>query len=133
MLVFEIARNYHGWLTKDAWDWINDLLTVVNAKPIRNEETAHAHSFCNRTELERSEVCGCFYCLSIFPPSEIVEWIDETAPPLFRDNKLVRIDPKPEQTAICPKCPVDSVIGSASGYPITTEFIELMYKRWFGS
>jgi hypothetical protein len=105
------------------------LLTVANGKPFRNEETAHAHSSCNRAELERSEVCGCFYCLSIFPPSEIVEWIE----PIYRDNQLVRGDPKGDQTAICPKCPVDSVIGSASGYPITTEFLQRMYKYWFES
>jgi len=28
-------------------------------------------------------------------------------------------------------CGIDSVIGSASGYPITTEFLESMNRRWF--
>ncbi len=74
---------------------------------------AHEHCSTNRAEVERSEVCGCFYCMSVFPPSRITEWIDEG------------------QTAICPECPVDSVIGSASGFPITREFLEKMHSHWF--
>ena len=74
---------------------------------------AHKRSMMHRTEIQNSDICGCFYCLSIFPPTEITEWIDDG------------------QTAICPYCPVDSVIGSASGYPITTEFLKLMHDRWF--
>ncbi|SEC52948.1 hypothetical protein SAMN05443244_3683 [Terriglobus roseus] len=81
--------------------------------PYLNTTTAHKHSRHHRAELERSEVCGCFYCLSIYPPTQIVEWIDDG------------------QTAICAKCPVDSVIGSASGCPITAEFLELMHSHWF--
>jgi hypothetical protein len=76
-------------------------------------EAAHKYCSMHRGEIERSTICGCFYCLSIFPPSEIVEWIDEG------------------QTAMCPRCPVDSVIGSASGYPITAEFLQRMHDKWF--
>jgi hypothetical protein len=65
------------------------------------------------------------------PPSEIVDWIDEPDRPLFRDNVLVRLDAKREQSAMCPKCGIDSVIGSNSGYPITTEFLTRMKERWF--
>ena len=74
---------------------------------------AHKHSCMHRAEIEASATCGCFYCSSIFPPSEIIEWIDHG------------------QTAICPKCPVDSVIGSASAYPISREFLQRMYEHWF--
>jgi hypothetical protein len=75
--------------------------------------TAHKHCRLHRDELNLSDVCGCFYCGSIFSPSEIIEWIDD------------------DQTAMCPKCPVDSVIGSASGYPITPEFLQRMHDRYF--
>ena len=75
---------------------------------------AHSHSSQHRTELEESEVCGCFYCLEIYPPKEIQEWIDD------------------ETTALCPHCGIDSVIGSKSGYPITVEFLQKMKNRWFG-
>jgi hypothetical protein len=74
---------------------------------------AHVHCSINRVELEQSETCGCFYCITIFPPNEIVELIDDG------------------QTAICPYCPVDSVIGSASGFPITKDFLERMHAHWF--
>ncbi|OWK39493.1 hypothetical protein FRUB_06056 [Fimbriiglobus ruber] len=35
-------------------------------------------------------------------------------------------------TALCPKCGIDSVIGTGSGYPVTAEFLEQMYEKWFG-
>lgn len=31
----------------------------------------------NRDELLGSESCGCFYCLRIFRPDKVEEWIDE--------------------------------------------------------
>lgn len=74
---------------------------------------AHKHCIRHRAEVEASEICSCFYCLSTFPPTEIVEWIDDG------------------QTALCPRCPVDAVLGSASGLPITREFLERMHERWF--
>ena len=74
---------------------------------------AHKHSSRHRAELEASTICGCFYCLRTFPQTEIADWIDD------------------EQTAICPYRLVDSVIGSASGYPITANFLERMNKYWF--
>ena len=52
-----------------------------------------------------------------WPESEIDEWIDEPDPPGV--------------TALCPKCGIDSVIGSASGYPITSNFLWRMKLRWF--
>jgi hypothetical protein len=35
------------------------------------------------------------------------------------------------QTALCPKCGIDAVIGSASGYPISREFLAEMHRHWF--
>src|SRR5579871_3864534 len=82
--------------------------------------SAHAHSSRHHDEILASNTCGCFYCLAIFPPSEITDWVQED-----QDNILS------QQTAHCPKCYIDSVIGSASGYPITTEFLEKMHAEWF--
>ena len=58
---------------------------------------AHEHCSLHRVELEASPVCGCFYCQAIFPPGEITQWIDD------------------EQTALCPKCDIDAVIGLCFG------------------
>ncbi|MCE7962609.1 MAG: hypothetical protein DYH05_08955 [Acidobacteria bacterium ACB1] len=32
---------------------------------------------------------------------------------------------------LCPKCGIDSVIGSNSGYPINDEFLRRMRSHWF--
>ena len=80
--------------------------------------SAHQFSSNHRKQILKSTDCGCFYCLEIFKPAEIVEWVDD--------------DDKGEgQTVICPKCGIDSVIGSESGYPIETEFLKKMKNHWF--
>ncbi len=80
---------------------------------VHDHIAAHKHCIKHRVEIEASEVCGCFYCMATFAPSEIVKWTDDG------------------QTALCPRCPVDSVIGSASGYPITSAFLQRMHDHWF--
>jgi hypothetical protein len=82
--------------------------------------TAHKHSSRHRQEILESEQCGCFYCLTVFSPSEIKEWIDT-------DEHRVG------QTALCPKCGIDAVIGSKSSYPITKEFLQVMEEHWFST
>ncbi len=74
---------------------------------------AHKHSSCHRNELRNSECCGCFYCTDIFDYKNILDWVDD------------------EDTALCPTCGVDSVVGAASGYPINREFLQVMKKYWF--
>ena len=81
------------------------------------QNAAHDRSSNNREELVRSEICGCFYCVATFSPSLIKEWITERSG---------------EQTAVCPRCGIDSVIGDASGFPITTGFLTEMRDHWFG-
>jgi len=78
---------------------------------------AHSHSMHNRDEILSGEQCGCFYCGAIFPPMEVRDWTDE------REDV--------GQTALCPRCGIDAVIGSNSSYPITTEFLETMKTHWF--
>jgi hypothetical protein len=78
---------------------------------------AHAHATNDRAELAASEACGCFYCLSVFGPREIHEWVDA------HDGEGT--------TALCPECGIDSVIGSASGFPITEPFLREMHRYWF--
>ncbi|MEH7403877.1 cytoplasmic protein [Gottfriedia acidiceleris] len=76
-------------------------------------DKAHRFSSHHRNELEKDKLCGCFYCLKIYSPSEIKEWCDN------------------EKTAICPYCGIDSVIGESSGFPITELFLKGMHKVWF--
>ena len=76
-------------------------------------ERAHKTSIRHRAQIEGSDQCGCFYCLKTFAPSSIHEWCDQG------------------QTALCPHCGIDSVLGSASGFPLSAEFLVQMQKRWF--
>jgi len=79
---------------------------------------AHKYSSNHRENVLSSPKCGCFYCLKAFNPDEIVDWIDE-------NKKGVG------QTALCPTCGIDSVIGSNSGFSITNDFLGKMKKYWF--
>ena len=82
-----------------------------------NLESAHRRSANHREEVLGSELCGCFYCRQTFPPSEIEEWTDELA--------------GVSTTALCPRCGIDSVIGSCSGFALTPEFLREMHDYWF--
>lgn len=75
---------------------------------------AHEFSFNHRIQLSKDNKCGCFYCLKIFNPKEIEEWIEDQ-----------------HGTAICPYCGNDSIIGEYSGYHITKEFLREMQQYWF--
>lgn len=71
-------------------------------------------SYQNKTKLENDTICGCFQCLEIYHPDEINDWMDDST-----------------DTAVCPYCSIDAVIGESSGYPITKEFLEKMNKEFF--
>jgi len=87
---------------------------------------AHARASEHRAEIEASTVCGCFYCLATFEPSDIGEWVDAPKDP-------VTGAPTGEgETALCPHCGIDAVLGSQSGFPITPEFLTAMHGHWFG-
>nr|WP_315466198.1 hypothetical protein [uncultured Rhodoferax sp.] len=87
--------------------------------------TAHSHCSSHRVEVLTSSVCGCFYCLDIFAPTAIKDWVD--FPPDAPEDQQLDMG----TTALCPSCGIDSVIGSNSGYPITAAFLSEMRKHWF--
>ncbi|HLK28653.1 MAG TPA: hypothetical protein VKT28_08730 [Puia sp.] len=79
---------------------------------------AHQHSIFNKDEILESQVCGCFYCLKNFAPQQITEWVEEG------DNR--------HETALCPFCSIDSVIGNKSGYKVDDKnFLKTMYDYFF--
>lgn len=81
-------------------------------------EAAYRRASGHRTEILESLVCGCFFCGGEFEPNEIGEWVGEEG--------------GGGDTALCPHCGNDAVIGSASGLPITAEFLGDMHTYWFG-
>lgn len=74
---------------------------------------AHKHASRHRAEIEASARCGCFFCFRTFPSSDIRAWIDA------------------KQTALCPRCGVDSVIGSASNHRLDDAFLRGMHQHFF--
>ncbi len=88
------------------------------------ERTSHElsgiHRLCtgHRDAIERSNSCGCFYCVRIFPANQINEWIDG-------------IDLPRPVTALCPHCGIDAILPDAS-IDITAELLAEMRRVWFG-
>jgi hypothetical protein len=75
---------------------------------------AHDRSFRNKPVIEKSTICGCFFCRKTCAPSEIKEYVRAC------------------KTALCPNCGIDSLIGDASGLQVTSAlFLTEMYKYWF--
>ena len=74
-------------------------------------------SYCNRKYIEKSERCGCYYCLKQFSSNDINQWWDEDGTGIG-------------QTAVCPFCWIDSVIGDSEAV-ITEELLEEMREYWF--
>jgi hypothetical protein len=63
---------------------------------------------------EKSEICGCFHCCEAFTVDAIKEWVDD------------------DSTGLCPYRGIDSVIGSASGFPAgEKDFLRGMRQVWF--
>lgn len=77
-------------------------------------EIADEFSVKNKKQLEKSNKCGCFGCIKIFSPTEVTEFIAG------------------EDTAVCPYCGTDSVIGDYSGFDVTEEFMKEMNDDRFG-
>ena len=75
--------------------------------------TAHVHASKHRAEVEASEKCACFFCFRKFAPGEITSWIEGG------------------QTALCPKCGLDSVLGSASPLGIDDRFLRKMHQHHY--
>ena len=71
----------------------------------------------NRKQLLASEIGACFYCFGEFPPSSVTEWCDEN-------------DQGIGQTALCPHCGVDTVVGFNG--PVDREWLQQAHKRGFG-
>ena len=84
-------------------------------KNFEQSDIINAHKFSSRHRhiLRDSAFCGCFYCLDIFDYKNIKAWCDD------------------EDTALCPNCSIDSVIGLESNDLLTQEFLKAMQEYWF--
>lgn len=95
--------------------WQTEHSEFLDSLPI-DIRNAAKHTTGNRKELENSKKAGCYYCLDIFEPTDIWEWIHSG---------------ESDEFPMCPYCGIDSVFGDASGYPVTKVFLREMNKYWF--
>jgi len=73
----------------------------------------HNHSFENHEEIKKSIICYCFYCKEASASSQVEDWADE------------------DQTALCPLCGIDAVVGDAAGFEMTPALLQTMHEFWF--
>ena len=86
---------------------------------------AYRYTTNNWSQIEASKLCGCCSCTQTFPAEEVVAWTG-----LDMDNMD---DPKAvnNQTAMCPRCGTEAVIGDKSGFPINAQFLGRMNEAWY--
>ena len=92
-----------------------DLSMNIHLKKIHDECGWHDEAIL------KSKICGCFHCLSIFPPGSIKKWIDE------RDD----CPRGPGKTAVCPNCGIDAVLPDTIDHEITKDFLAKMQNEFF--
>lgn len=78
-----------------------------------NGKSVIKNSFRNKIYLDNSDCCGCYHCTKIFTPELITQYVDDG------------------QTALCPFCQIDSVIGSSMGYNITSNLLKKEHIKSF--
>jgi hypothetical protein len=67
----------------------------------------------NRKIIEQSTKAGCFHCLEIFDVNEINSYTDNN------------------DTVICPKCGIDSVVGNNCGFDLNNQILKTAKKFWY--
>ena len=77
----------------------------------------YTHSIKNEESILKSNSCGCFHCISIFPVADVK-----------LSERVVEKDGV--KTVICPICGIDSVLGDAS-VGISAEILEAMNEYYF--
>lgn len=79
----------------------------------------------NWVQIQASTMCGCCNCLQTFPPQDVVAWtglhFDEIDNPQAIDK----------QTALCPHCGNETVLGNGAGFPVDPDFLSRMNEAWF--
>ncbi len=86
---------------------------------------AYRYTTNNYAQIEKSKRCGCCNCVQIFKPDAIVGWTGLTVQNMD-DPKAIA-----EQTAMCPHCGSEAVIGDGCGFLITPDFLARMNEAWY--
>ena len=85
-------------------------------------ESLHRFSSRHRDLLARSAQAGCFFCLALFAPAEITDWVDGPAD--------IAGDTAEGVTALCPRCGIDAVLPAAA-VALEPGLLVEMRQYWF--
>jgi ferredoxin len=100
------------------WGYKNkDYDVIVNMQKYTKDDWEKVSDFDmhNKNLLNASKWAGCYYCMNVYPVTDVHEFVDPE-----------------EDTALCPKCGVDTVVGDATGYPVTDKkFLRAMHYYGF--
>jgi hypothetical protein len=88
-----------------------------------DQESIHRYRLRNRELLGKSDHAGCFYCQSVFDPKLISDWTDR--------RQLETGDTEGGETALCPKCGIDSVLPSSAPIILSKDLLAEMNAYWF--
>ena len=99
---------------------------VAGLTPAMNELlAAYRYTTNNHAQIEGSKLCGCCHCVRLFKPEEIVGWTGLTVENID-DPKAIAA-----QTAMCPYCGSEAVLGDGCGFPINGHFLARMNEAWY--
>jgi hypothetical protein len=102
--------NDPNFLQKDSAD-VDKAWTIPELKAI------YSHSIRNEESILKSNLCGCFHCISILAATDV-------------KSSEMMVEKDGFKTAICPICGIDSVLGDAS-VEITAEILEALNEHYF--
>ena len=86
--------------------WTIPELNAFYTLSIRNEES-----------IRKSNLCGCFHCISIFPVADV-------------KSSAMMVEKDGFKTVICPICGIDAVLGDAS-VEVSAELLEALNGLYF--
>lgn len=86
---------------------------------------AYRSVYKNWSQIQASKVCGCCSCMQVFPADEVSAWTG------LDFSNLDDPEAVDSQTALCPRCGAEAVIGDKSGFPIHAPFLVRMNEAWF--
>lgn len=73
---------------------------------------APMYAFKNKEAVAISQICGCYNCLNVISVKDIEFWTDD------------------DETALCPKCTLDTLIAGSLGIQLDRETLQKIRDHW---
>jgi hypothetical protein len=89
--------------------------TKPSAAELASYQAAAQRASLHRAELETAVRCACYFCFKQFAFSTIKTWVDGN------------------QTALCPHCGLDAVLGAGSDGRTDDKFLRKLHQHYFAT